>query len=166
MDLEQERYLKAVKTINDREAARTKPLEEQLGKLKEQVESVRMQKAIQAAKAREPGKVALIPTASDLLVAGNSREVQAIEKQMADVAKELNSIYQSWILSLRLLPPPAGTSKPKDDWSSKIPFPAFVPRGVRDYITRCIAQKGLAVTDRVTLKKGPGTVGIAIEYKW
>jgi len=166
MDLEQERYLNTIKAINEQQAARTKPLEDQLNKLKEQAESMRVQKAIEAAKAREPGKLVLVPSAPDLVMAGSSREVQAIEKQMAAVAKQLNSIYQSWILNLRLIPLPPAAEKPKDDWISKIPFPNFVPKSVREYIVRCITQKGLAITDRVTLKKGPGTVGIAIEYKW
>lgn len=166
MNLEQERYLNTLRTINEREGARTRPLEERLNKLKEQAESVRLQKAIEAARARQPGKPVLTPPLADLLAAGSSREVQAIEKQMADVARQLNALYQNWILSLRLVTPPPGLEKAKEGWAAKIPFPTFVPKGVRDYILRCIAQKGLAVTDRITLKKGPGTVGIAIEYKW
>jgi hypothetical protein len=137
-------YLKTMARLNDHWSAEAKPLEKQLRELEKQYKDA-------AARASVDAKAAASLT--------------SLEARINEVTKKLNDVYYQWSTNARMIAPPPESEMPKD-WTEKIPFPDWVPAGLRKWIVQSIKQKGLAITKKITIKKGPGKYGAALEIVW
>ena len=79
-------------------------------------------------------------------------ETRKIDERIAEVTKRLNKVYADWNTNLRLVPPPAPV--PVGFFEKWLAQPA--KKEMRAFIVRCVNQKGLALTDRMTIKKVEG----------
>ncbi len=79
-------------------------------------------------------------------------ETRKIDERIADVTKRLSKVYAGWNTNLRLVPPPAPV--PSGFFEKWLARPG--KKKMNAFIVRCVNQKGLAVTDRATIKKVEG----------
>jgi hypothetical protein len=90
-------------------------------------------------------------------------EAQLLERRITDVTNRLNNAYDQWATNLRLIPPPPTPIPPGwlDAWLARAG-----KRELKEFISRSINQKGVAVSRRVTIKKVEGAYGLVLEVRW
>ena len=138
--MDMEIYLLTIGRVNQEWGSKAEPLERQLKELETKYKALRPLGV-------DAGKIAMAKT---------------LEDRISATAKRLNEVYHQWRSNVRLIGPP---SRPEGDWTDKIPWPSWVSNAGKEFVLHSIKQGGLAMSDRVTLKKGPGMAGL-IEIKW
>lgn len=89
-------------------------------------------------------------------------ETRKIDERIAEVAKRLNKLYADWAMNLRLVAPPSQV--PAGFFEKWLAQPG--KKEMKAFIVRCVDQKGLPVTERVTIKKVEGGYGPKLELRW
>jgi hypothetical protein len=107
-------------------------------------------------------KFGLLPGMTRKDVPNREEKLREVAQKIEQTAAALNEVMRRWQFALRSLPPPPTSG----DWIKKIPWPEWVPQGLRDYIIKSIKAGGLGITDSVSLTKTDGMWGVAIQYKW
>lgn len=143
-------FINKLTTINGKFDAWIRPIQQEL---------IACEQALASLGTPIPGKLAPAMSVS----ASHEAEKHVLEVRMRALVEQFNRANRDWLNELRLVPRPG----PVAGLRQQIPWPSWVGDKGQDFVMRCIDQGGLPISDRVTLKKAPGTwTGVMIEYDW